>query len=67
MIQVYHQEKRMNGFYAFSVSEGSEFFNAEARKAFEAMDTQKTVRFREPLTEFPGFYFPSSPFRTRPR
>lgn len=53
MIQVYHQEKRMNCFYAFSVSKGSEFFYAEARKAFEAMDTQKTVRFREPLTEFP--------------
>ena len=53
MIQVDHQEKRMNGFYAFSVSEGSEFFNAEARKTFEAMITPKTVRFREPLAGFP--------------
>lgn len=53
MIQVYHQEKRMNAFYAFSVSEGSEFFNAEARNALEAMSKQKTVRFREPLTGLP--------------
>ena len=59
----------MNAFYAFSVSEGSEFFNAEARKAFEAMDTQKTFRFREPLTEFPDSISPALPFghaRDRP-
>lgn len=57
----------MNCFYAFSVSDEFRVFSKkEARKAFEAIST-KTVRFREPLTELPLCYFPSSPFRTRPR
>ena len=54
MIQVYHQEKRIRRFYALSISDEIRiFFNTEAHKAFEAMSTQKTVRFREPLTGFP--------------
>ena len=67
MIQVYHQEKRIRRFYALSISDEIRIFSAEKPASFEAMSTPKTVRFREPLTEFPLFYFPSSPLLTRPR
>lgn len=53
MIQVYHQEKRMNGFYAFRISDEIRVFSKKKpAKLWEAMST-KTVRFREPLTGLP--------------
>ncbi|MDD7667090.1 MAG: hypothetical protein PUI96_06835 [Dialister sp.] len=50
---MYHQEKRIRRFYTFRISDEIRIFSAENPASFEAMSTPKTVRFREPLTEFP--------------
>jgi len=50
---VYHQEKRIHRFYALGISDEIRIFSTEKPASFEAMSTQKTVRFREPLTGFP--------------